>query len=177
MNRKSFRYLCAAAGAVLWACVSCGDVSALSGRMRGENAVYRGEDAEAAPEFALRDLNNDIFTLSQYRDRKPVIVFFWTTWCVNCREGMRVLNEMYPRIIQDNFEVISINVGEHKSKVERFVQAHDLRFKVLLDTSTETARAYNLVGVPTYVIMDRKGQVRFYGHFFPQADYRKLAEE
>jgi peroxiredoxin len=130
-----------------------------------------------APEFALDDLNDRVFTLSEYRDRKPVILFFWTTWCSNCREGMRVLNEMYPEIVKDNFEVLSINVGESKSKVARFAQARNFRFKVLLDPSTGTARSFSLVGVPTYVIIDKKGFVRFYDHFFPRDDFKRLVED
>jgi peroxiredoxin len=176
MTGKHVRYVSAVVGAVLFVAACGNDLYALSGKMRGEEEFSR-EGSVAAPEFALKNLNGGIFTLSQYRDRKSVILFFWTTWCVNCREGIRVLDEMYPRISKENFEVLAINVGEEEGKVARFVHARNLRFKVLLDPGTETAGDFSLVGVPTYVIIDKKGYVRFYGHFFPKDDFRRLAGE
>ncbi|MDD2702431.1 MAG: redoxin domain-containing protein [Candidatus Omnitrophica bacterium] len=176
MSGKHVRYFFAVVGAVLCAAACGNDLYALSERMRGEEE-YSREGSVAAPEFALKNSDGEIYTLSQYRDRKSVILFFWTSWCVNCREGIRVLDEMYPRISKENFEVFAINVGEDKGKVARFVQARKLRFKVLLDPGTETAADFRLVGVPTYVIIDKKGYVRFYGHFFPRDDFRRLAGE
>jgi peroxiredoxin len=175
--RKYIRYIYAVAGAVLCAAACCNDSYALSGKIREEESSSREEESVAAPEFALKNLSGEIFTLSQYRDRKSVILFFWTTWCANCREGMRVLNEQYSQISKENIEVLSINVGEQKNSVARFVQAHNLRFKVLLDPATKTAGAYGLVGVPTYVIIDKKGVVRFYDHFFPKGDFRRLVSD
>ncbi|MFA5362502.1 MAG: TlpA disulfide reductase family protein [Candidatus Omnitrophota bacterium] len=176
--KKYVRYVFSAVvGAVLCAAACGNDACALSGKIREDENSSRKEESVAAPEFALKDLEGEIFTISQYRDRKPVILFFWTTWCANCREGMRVLNEQYPQISKENIEVLSINVGEQKSKAAQFVQAHNLGFKVLLDPAAKTAGDYGLVGVPTYVIINKQGLVRFYDHFFPKDDFMRLAND
>ena len=39
----------------------------------------------SAPNFALKDLNNNAVTLSSFRGKQAVILFFWTTWCPYCR--------------------------------------------------------------------------------------------
>ena len=86
------------------------------------------------------------------------------------------MNEMYPQIVKEGFEVLAINVGESASKVDRFVKTYDLRFKVLLDPDTNTARAFKLIGVPTYILIDKKGHLRFYDHYFPKNDYNRLMD-
>ena len=152
---------------------------ALSGKIEDEERAEQeyGQGLRLAPEFTLRNLDKEIFTLSKYRGKQPVILFFWTTWCVNCREGIKTLNEMYSRIVKDKFEVLSINVGESESRVARFAKAYNLLFKVLLDPDTGTARSFGLIGVPTYIIIDKNGRIRFYDHYFPKDDFKRIVED
>ena len=166
--------------AVLVMCsgIGGGESYALSGAVQDEEGMEQGsvQDEGIQIDFALRNLNKETFRLSDYRGKKPVILFFWTTWCVNCRAGIRAMNEMYPQIVKEGFEVLAINVGESASKVDRFVKTYDLRFKVLLDPDTNTARAFKLIGVPTYILIDKKGHLRFYDHYFPKNDYNRLMD-
>ncbi|MDD5669826.1 MAG: TlpA disulfide reductase family protein [Candidatus Omnitrophica bacterium] len=129
---------------------------------------------EQSFDFQLQDLNNVTYMLSSYRGKRPVILLFWTTWCPMCREGIKKLNEMYPQLVKDNFEVLSINVREQESKVSRFVKANSLAFKILLDKTGNTAKDYGLVGIPTYIIIDKEGCIRFRDHFLPQEELKAM---
>jgi len=110
-----------------------------------------------APDFKLMDLYQDTFTLSNYRDKQAVVLFFWASWCPFCQKELTVLNNMYPGIVKDGAEALSINVGELPDVVNNFVQSYHLAYRVLLDKDTSVSRAFQTEGVPTYILVDKRG--------------------
>ena len=132
-----------------------------------------GEDA-IAPNFQLEDLAGNTVTLSQYNGKQDVLLFFWTTWCPYCRRGLKVLNEKHAQLSKDGVEILAINVNEASSKVDSFVKNYALTFKTLLDLDADVAGTYELLGFPTYMIVDRKGYIRSTGYSFPEEEYKDL---
>jgi len=129
---------------------------------------------EMAPDFSLPDINNNIVTLSSYKDKKPVLLFFWTTWCPYCRSELRALNNKYPALTKEGLEVLPINVGESRNRVKNFIQNYYLTYPVILDENMEVAYNYGIPGVPAYILIDKKGKVVFEGSRFPEGRYKDL---
>lgn len=127
-----------------------------------------------APDFKLEDLNQRTFTLSSYKDRQPVLLFFWTTWCPYCRSELKLLNDLYPQLLKEGWELFAINVAESVYRVENFVRNYALGFKVLLDRYGSVMDSYGLFGVPTYVLVDEDGYIVFTDYYFPQTRYKEL---
>lgn len=115
--------------------------------------------------------------ISSYKNKQPVLLFFWTTWCPFCRKELRDLNQLYPELKKDDLEVLAIDVGESPDKVKSFIKGYALSFKVLLDKDTVVAQTYSILGVPTYVLVDKKGSVVFQDHYFPRKEYKGLLTE
>lgn len=127
-----------------------------------------------APNFQLKDLAGNVITLSEYKGKQEVLLFFWTTWCPYCRKGLKVLNEKHAQLSKDGVEILAINVNEPAGKVDSFVKNYALTFKTLLDLDADVAMAYKLLGFPTYMIVDRKGYIRSTGYSFPEEEYKAL---
>jgi peroxiredoxin len=110
----------------------------------------------AAPDFELRDLADRPVRLRDLRGR-VVLLNFWATWCVPCREEMpalqRVARELGPR----GLAVVGVSFKETRSKVEAFVREHELRFPVLLDTEGQTGERYQVFALPVTFVVDRGG--------------------
>lgn len=121
----------------------------------------------SAPLFQLQDLSDKPVFLSDYKG-KGVILFFWTTWCPYCRDELRALEQENPVLSRAGVEVLAINVGEPRHKVENFIKSRDLSFRVLLDKDSTVAGAYQLMGVPTYYVVNRSGEIVSAGNHFPQ---------
>ena len=128
---------------------------------------------EIAADFQLQDLNQQTFSLSSYKNKQPVILFFWTTWCPFSQTEIRSLKNIYPQLVKEGWELFAIDLGESSRKVESLVKNLALNFKVLLDETGSTADSYGILGVPTYVIIDSKGRIVTTDHQFPK-DYNKL---
>lgn len=125
------------------------------------------------PDFKLQDTRQDIITLSSYKDEQPVVLFFWATWCPFCQKELSVLNNMYAGLVKEGMEVFAINVGELPDEVDNFIKSYNLAYRVLLDKDTSVARAFK-VGVPAYVLIDKKGEVVFKDDYFPYREYKDL---
>lgn len=126
----------------------------------------------SAEDLILNDLNGKTVNLSSYNG-KPAILFFWTTWCRFCRNEIKTLNQMYPQMKKEGINVFAVNIGESSDTVRRFVMSKALDFRVLLDRGGLAADKYNVIGVPTYIFIDKSGRVISDEHALP-LDYKKL---
>lgn len=130
-----------------------------------------------APDFELQDIYQDNYTLRAYRNKQAVFLFFWTTWCPFCQKELTILNNMYAGLAKDGIEVLSIDVGERPEKVMNFVKNYYLSYRVLLDTDTDVSQSYEVVGVPTYILVDKQGYIIFRNNYFPLKEYKDLIAE
>lgn len=132
------------------------------------------EEKTPAPDFTLRDLSQKSFTLGNYKDKQAVLLFFWTTWCPFCRTELKILKERYPELAKEGLELGAINAGESASKVENFAKSYNLPFRVLLDTDTSVSGDFGILGIPTYILVDKEGYVCLTTHYFPKEKYKSI---
>ncbi|MDP2830702.1 MAG: TlpA disulfide reductase family protein [Candidatus Omnitrophota bacterium] len=125
-----------------------------------------------AGDIILNDLNGKAVNLSGFKG-KPVILFFWTTWCRSCRNEIKTLNQMYPQMKKEGITVFAANIGESGNKVQGFFKDYVLSFNVLLDKEGKLANQYDVIGVPTYIFLDKTGQVILQAHSLPE-NYQSL---
>ena len=131
------------------------------------------KDLSIAPDFTLSDTQNKTVTLSNYKNKQPVLLFFWATWCPFCREEFKGLNNDYSDLVRDNVELLAIDIGEPVAKVNNFTKNFVVVFKVLLDQDSAAASSYNLVGIPTFILINKNGEIVFRDHYFPK-QYKNL---
>jgi peroxiredoxin len=131
----------------------------------------------AAPNFTLQDLQGNSFTLNDYAQRQPIMILFWTTWCPFCRDELKSIASRHDTLVKDGLKFVAINVGESPGKVEAFASRYNYPFAVFLDKDSDVALSYDLLGVPTYVLIDRQGSIRTTVHTFPESEYKKLIAE
>ncbi|MFA4854902.1 MAG: TlpA disulfide reductase family protein [Candidatus Omnitrophota bacterium] len=128
-----------------------------------------------AQDIILDELNAKPVNFSGYKG-KPAMLFFWTTWCTYCRQEIKTLNQMSPQLSKEGITVFAVNVGESDYIVRRFINKNMIMLRVLLDKNSAAAYHYELIGVPTYIILDKTGSVIWHGNIFP-TDYKKLFKE
>lgn len=136
---------------------------------------YNNEMGEGA-DFKLSELNGGVYSLSSYKGKQPVLLFFWTTWCPYCRRELSSLDAIAPQLAKDGWELFAINLGEPEYKVADYIKKHNISVKVLLGKNEGVAEAYGILGVPTFVIIDKNGKVVFKDNYFP-TEYKKFISE
>ena len=126
------------------------------------NAPFKPELTQA-PDFTLKDIQGKTFRLSAQRG-KPVLIFFGTTWCPGCRAEIPKYKDVYRTYSSRGLEVIYINIMEPAKKVKRFAQSHSLPYRTLMDEDGSVGNAYNVIGVPMMMLLDKSGNIVKIGH-------------
>ncbi len=127
-----------------------------------------------APNFNLRSTKGLYVSLDEFKRKKPVIVFFWTTWCTYCARELREISGEYDKIKESNAALLAINSGESEQKVKRYINRHSISIQVLLDSTGEVSQEYRVIGVPTYVFIDSSGMIIDVLHQLPENYLEKL---
>ena len=116
--------------------------------------------AAKAPDFALRSLDGPNLRLQEQRGR-VVMVNFWATWCGPCRIEMPHLERLYDKYRASGFQLLGINIDEDPRQAAALATKLGLRFPVLLDTEKKVSKLYDLSTMPSTVLIDRDGRVRY----------------
>ena len=113
-----------------------------------------------APEFTLTDLKNKKVSLSDYKG-KYVMINFWATWCSACKSELPDLEKFYNENKNNkDFKFLTIDVGENKDVLEKFMKENKYNFDVLLDKNTEVSYDYTATALPTTVLIDKEGYIK-----------------
>ena len=114
----------------------------------------------AAPDFTLRTMNGPNLRLAEQRGR-VVMVNFWATWCGPCRQEMPQLDRLYQKYRASGFVLLGVNVDDDTRKAADVAAKLGVSFPVLLDTDKAVSRLYDLSTMPSTVLIDREGKVRY----------------
>jgi peroxiredoxin len=113
-----------------------------------------------APDLELERLDGGTVRLRDLRG-KVVLLNFWASWCVPCREEMPLLAAIYRDYHAQGLEILGVNLTSQDDfgEVRKFVEEFDLPFPILLDPNGRAERDYRIFGVPTTVFITREGIV------------------
>lgn len=127
---------------------------------------YAGAAASAvlpqstAPDFSLRSINGPTIRLKEQRGH-VVLINFWATWCGPCRQEMPHLNRLYDKYHDAGFVLLGLNVDDDARNASEVTLKLGIKFPVLLDTDKTVSRMYELNTMPSTVLIDREGRVRY----------------
>jgi thiol-disulfide isomerase/thioredoxin len=111
-----------------------------------------------APQFALQDLGRQVHRLADFSG-KVVVVNFWASWCVPCRQELPSMNRASRALPDDVVVWLAINVGEDREAVEAFRNDYPIAFTVLLDTDGRVSKDWSVTGMPTTFVINLKGEI------------------
>ena len=113
-----------------------------------------------APDFTLRAMDGPNMRLQEQRGR-VVMINFWATWCGPCRQEMPHLNRLYEKYASSGFVLMSVNVDDDTRNAAEVAAKLGVKFPVLWDTDKKVSRLYDLATMPSTVLIDRDGKVRY----------------
>ncbi|WP_285164588.1 TlpA family protein disulfide reductase [Shewanella goraebulensis] len=121
------------------------------------NAVTTGQ---VSPDFTLKNMQGENQKLSEQRGN-IILINFWASWCGPCRKEMPVLQKLQDKYQDLGVAVWGINVEQENQAGKDFLADLDLSFAIFFDETNSLSETYDVKAMPTTVMVDRDGVVRY----------------
>jgi peroxiredoxin len=134
--------------------IACGVVAA---------PIWAATVSGPAPAFKLTARSGETVSLADLRGQ-VVMINFWATWCGPCRQEMPHLEALYQRYESLGFTLLGVNVEQDPKGADKWLQETPVSFPILFDPENKVSKLYDVEAMPSTVIVDRAGNVRFIHH-------------
>jgi len=163
LNAKSYKLLIilAIAGLAL-ALVVAGLLLTQKDTKNEPSSKSSSETKEPAPNFTLKLLDGKDFHLSDHKG-KPVLINFFASWCLPCREEMPVFEKIVHEYKPKGVVFLGIAIDDTEEKMKDFVAKYGVTFPVGLDKTAAIQKSFGLYGIPTTYFIDKQG-ITNYSH-------------
>ncbi|MEO7426069.1 MAG: TlpA disulfide reductase family protein [Fibrobacteria bacterium] len=111
------------------------------------------------PAFSLPDLDGKVHASKEWQG-KVVVLDFWATWCVSCRETIPLLRQFKTAYGDKGLVVagISMEAGP-KEKIAKFARKMKMDYQILWDSEDSMSKLFGFEGLPSVFIFDREGNL------------------
>ncbi|MEQ8859461.1 MAG: TlpA disulfide reductase family protein [Pseudomonadales bacterium] len=130
---------------------------------------------DTAPDFTLKSLEGSNLRLDEYRGQ-VVLINFWASWCGPCRQEMPLLDRLHQRYVDTGFAVLGINVEGEEAPARELIDRIPVTFPVLIDEGQLVSELYRLEAMPSTVVVDRDGVIRYIHRGYKPGDEAKYVE-
>jgi cytochrome c biogenesis protein CcmG, thiol:disulfide interchange protein DsbE len=128
---------------------------------KGRNLRYQVDKGArpAAPTFTLDRLDGKSkVSLASFRG-KAVILNFWASWCIPCKEESPRLQAFWEKNRERDVVVLGIDAQDFDFDARRFVERYGLTFPILRDKHGSTLGHYGITSFPETWFVDRRGRL------------------
>jgi peroxiredoxin len=113
-----------------------------------------------APDITLSGLNGKTLRIADLKG-KVVLLDFWASWCIPCRRSFPEVDALHRELESKGLAVIAVNVDEQQKNAYTFLEKYPHTMTVAFDPKGSVAEAFNLQAMPSTLIVDRSGHIRF----------------
>ena len=115
-------------------------------------------------DLVLQDEEGNTLLFANLTAQKPVLLYFWATWCKPCRK-IQPMVSTFAQKYQDRIKVLGINAGglDSKEVVKKYRTRYKITYPLLLDHKNKAVSDFGVVAIPAFILLDGGGEIRFRG--------------
>ena len=130
------------------------------------------EAGTAAPDLNLPGLKEAV-SLAGLKG-KVVYVDFWASWFGPCKQSFPFMNELQSKYRAEGFEIVAVNLDAKRDDADKFLAEVPARFTVAFDAKGESAKRFDVKGMPSSYLIGRDGKVVALHKGFKEEDRKAL---
>ncbi len=119
----------------------------------------------AASAAGVSSIAPAVLNLEEF-EGQVVVLDFWASWCGPCRESFPWLNSMQKKYADEGLKIIGVNVDAERVEADEFLKKYPAEFDVVFDGEGVLAKHYEIIGMPSSVIIGRDGKIISQHHGF-----------
>jgi len=111
---------------------------------------------KVAPDFILKTFNNESIDFNKLKG-KAVVLNFWSSWCVPCKDETKAINRAYLRYLNRDIVFIGVNIWDDDQNAIKFLKTYIPDYKNGYDPKKEIQVNYGIQGIPETFFINKKG--------------------
>lgn len=128
--------------------------------MPGASAKRAALSGQSGPEFTLSSLEGKKVSLSDFKG-KPVLLDFWATWCVPCRESTPLVEKVGSTFSSKGLVTLAVDYGEEPAVVKGYLAHNPSSLRNLVDPDKTAADLYRVNSVPALILISKDGKIAY----------------
>lgn len=129
-------------------------VLAIAVQIRGAPPLESG----AAPDFTVTTFDGQTYSLADLKG-KPVVVNFWASWCIPCRDEAPALQRAWETYRDRGLIVLGVDYVDTEADAKKFIAEYQQTYPNAPDLGTRISQAFRISGVPETYFIDRDGKL------------------
>lgn len=116
--------------------------------------------SKTAPDITLTAISGKTIRIADLKGR-VVLLDFWASWCIPCRRSFPEVDGLNKELAPKGLAVIAVNVDEQEKNAYAFLEKYPHTMTIAFDPKGAVAQAFDLQAMPSSMILDRAGRIRF----------------
>lgn len=126
----------------------------------GASGSPQAKTGDPAPQITGTAIDGSTIDLASFRGR-PVIVNFWASWCVPCREEFPLFQQKLQELgASDGLAIIGVLYKDEPALAQKFLADFGAAWPTVTDPDGRIAETYRVVAPPQTYFIDKNGVVR-----------------
>jgi len=126
-----------------------------------ERAIKRREvlkKGSIPPKIVLPTHKGNLLDSRSFKN-KFLLIEFWASWCIPCRQTNPELVEIYNTYKNKDFEILGISFDTDINKSQAAIKKDKLKWTQVIDTLNKVGETFYITGVPYNFLLDKKGKI------------------
>ena len=133
------------------------------------------------PGIKLKNMEGKKVDVSNIQnDGKPIVFFFWATWCGPCIHELNVVAEEYEDWQKKyglRIYAVTIDDSRTSSKIRPFVEGKRWDYEILLDDNQDLMRAVGFSNPPFTILLNGNGEIVYTHNSYLDGDEYVLEDK
>ncbi len=112
------------------------------------------QSPKSFPTFEFPDFNNKLHSSKAFKGH-PVLLDFWATWCISCRQTIPILSKIQNEYQDQGLKVIGISIDIKKNRqTKAFLKKFDMNYLTLWDKGNSLADSLKFQSIPALFLFN-----------------------
>ena len=121
------------------------------------SAPKKVSEGERLPEFELERLDEDGVLTNDDLEGSPLVINFWASWCIPCKEEAALLQRTYEEYKDEGVVFLGVNIKDSNVGAREFIEEYGITYPNVSDPGEDLARELGVKGIPETFFIDAGG--------------------